>query len=157
MHTFVSASQARCSGQSAHAPPVAPHAPTVVPATQVPSRQQPSWQRRVEEQAVVHRPVWESQAVPAGQSTPLVQPQRPGGRQTWPAASAVQSRHTVPAVPHAAGAVPIAQVSWAQQAPTHGCASSQEVVQVPAVPSQPVPSGQSPAVEHPQKPPPAVG
>lgn len=116
-HTFVVALHASCGPQDAHVPPLPPHAVSAVPATQVPSEQQPPLQAELPTpQFVLHVFDRRLQALPAGQSPTTAHPQTPLTH-ALPFALFVQSAQAPPPVPHALPADPATHVPAEQQPP----------------------------------------
>jgi hypothetical protein len=83
--------------QVRQAKPLAPHAVTVLPATQVPLEQQPPLQGLEALQAPLHVPLLHASSV--GQSVSALQPQTPVDKHTWPAPLWVQLTQVTPPVP----------------------------------------------------------
>jgi hypothetical protein len=77
--------------------PLLPQAVRVLPATQVPLRQQPPLQRLVALHAEVQVPLLHASS--AGQSVSALQPQTPVAKQMWPAPLVVQLTQVTPPVP----------------------------------------------------------
>jgi hypothetical protein len=147
---------ANSAGQSEQAPPSVPHVAAAVPGTQLPLSQQPPLQVWVALQEMVQVLLVVSQALPAGQSAAVLQPQAPLARQTVPLALLTQLPQTVwPVSAQRAEVSPGSQVPAVvaeQQPPLHGCVELQAVPQVLVVVSQALPVGQSPTVLQPQLP-----
>jgi hypothetical protein len=146
------------AGLSAHdeqAPPPLPQAGCEVPVTQLPPSQQPPLHSCDGLQLVVQVLVERSQARPAGQSAGPLQPHFEA-RQRWPLLEMVQSAHNPAAAPQALLPVPAAHTPLEQQAPLHGWAALQPVVQTWLVLSQAAPDEQSPGLLQPHAPPPAT-
>jgi hypothetical protein len=99
--------------QVRQAPPLAPQAVTVLPATQVPLEQQPPLQRLVALQAPLHVPLLHAWS--AGQSVSELQPQTWVLKHTWPRPLVVQLAQATPPVPQAVLLVPATQVVPLQQ------------------------------------------
>ncbi len=148
------------AGQTAQAPPVAPHAGSVLPATHVPALQHPPLHATDAEQSVSHDFVVVLQFTFAGQSVAATwQPQPPpvpvvAGTHAVPALMPAQLVQTPPVEPHAVAASPVVHVPLVaaeQQPPLHACVELHAVVHA-WVESHASPSGQSLADWHPQTP-----
>jgi hypothetical protein len=131
------------------AAPPEPHLSMLVPGTQRVPSQQPPLQLRPPVQPVPHWCEPESQALPAGQSAALLQPQTPP-RQALPAELPVQSPHTSPDRPQAVVVLPAWHTPPAQQAPWHGLLALQLVLHCRVLGSQAAPPGQSAGPLQPQ-------
>lgn len=107
--------------QSAHAPPVFPHAVFELPPSHVPAAlQQPPLQGCVAEHVDVQVCVVRSHARSEPQSAALLQPHLPPATHAVPLGDFVQSRHA-PDAPHASTAVPVLHTPAAEQHPlSHG-------------------------------------
>jgi hypothetical protein len=109
------------------APPFVPHAPLLVPPTQVPLSQQPPLHGAPGPHCWRQVCVVELQASSGAQSAAELQPHAPA-TQARPLGLDVQSTHALPDEPHSEPAVPATQVAGvavSQQPPLHGCASEQ--------------------------------
>lgn len=142
--------------QSTQAMPDVPHAPSAVPAAQVPLLQQAPLHGELFEQAVVHRCVDVLQALPAGQSLAELQPHAPPpvtAVHTWPMLEVEQSTQAPPVEPQPPELlVPGEQLPARQQPPLHGADDEQVDLQVCVEGSHAVIAGQSLAVEQPHAP-----
>jgi hypothetical protein len=156
MQTSPAVPAANSAGQSEQVPPSLPHVASAVPATQVPLSQQPPLQVWVAVQVVVQVLVVVSQALPAGQSAAVLQPQAPLARQAVPSAWLVQSPQTTwPVSAQRAVVSPGSQVPLVaaeQQPPLQTWVELQAVPQVLVLVSQALPVGQSAAALQPQAP-----
>jgi hypothetical protein len=129
------------------ASPLAPHAPSAMPVTQVVPLQQPPLQMVVVPlHAVEHACVEVLQASLAGQAALVAQAQVPP-KQPWEAAHVPQRP---PLTPHAPVVLPVAHVPDEQQPPLHGLDEPQAVEHAP--PLQACPGRQSDAVAQPHVP-----
>jgi hypothetical protein len=136
-----------------HAPPLAPHALALVPATQLPpGEQQPPLHDCVAEQLDTHWCVVVSHAMSAAQSALELQPHAPLTH-ACPALLEVQSAQVEP---HALGAL-VVQVPPTQQAALHGCVFEQLVVHECAPTLHDCAAGQSLDCWQPHAPPPVTG
>jgi hypothetical protein len=146
--------------QEAHRPPPLPQAAAVVPAWQSPptaAEQQPPLHGCAAEHELVH--VWPvgSQAVSAGQSAAVLQPQAWPLMQAKPLELPRQEPQARPLPPQAVGRLPAAQVPPLQQPVEQGWPGGEQlVVHSFFATSQADPAGQSPGLAQPQAPPPAV-
>ena len=125
------------AGQVAHAAPIAPHAISVDPATQLPALQQPPLQLTDVEHVVSHAFVVVLQFTFAGQSVAATaHPHIPpfpvvAVTHAVPALTPAQLVHTPPVEPHAPGARPVTQVPFVvaeQQPPLHPWVELQDAV-----------------------------
>jgi len=140
--------------QSVHVPPVLPHAPPAVPATQVPdAEQQPSLQPVVALPHVAEH-VWlvVLHAWPTGQSPGAPQPQAPVARHACPAALPAQLAHIAPLPPHWVALVPdwhVPEAALEQHPVGHGWLALQTKTQIPAAhPCAPGPQSPRDAQPH---------
>jgi hypothetical protein len=95
---------------------------------------------------LVHTWRTESHAKPPGQSDCALQPQKPPlafVMHTPPIALPTHEAHSIPAAPHAAIVVPLAQMPPEQQPPLHGCVAEQLGVQLCVARLHAWPDGQS--------------
>ena len=115
--------------QLAHVPPPPPHAAALEPPTHAPlvaALQQPPLHGWDESHGVPH--LLARQALPAGQSAALTQPQAVPLTHTWPVIAVEQSVH-VAAVAQALLVLPVTHEPPPQQPPLHSCVDEQAITQ----------------------------